>query len=139
MTSRLATERHNISGRGEAPAHAITHPSIHSYPFPKSNTGSVPLTIAEDMAFLQSDAFPYFDNSTLQPIDLYLTSTPISQHNSSQGNDTGDTPYEDYKYRPETYMVPIMFGIIFVVGVVGNGTLIIVFIKHRAMRNIPNT
>lgn len=50
-----------------------------------------------------------------------------------------DVPYEDYKYRPETYMVPIMFGIIFIVGVVGNGTLIIVFIRHRAMRNVPNT
>lgn len=58
--------------------------------------------------------------------------------NSDLNNGT-DVPYEDYKYRPETYMVPIMFGIIFIVGVVGNGTLIIVFIRHRAMRNVPNT
>lgn len=59
--------------------------------------------------------------------------------NSDLNNGTIDVPYEDYKYRPETYMVPIMFGIIFIVGVVGNGTLIIVFIRHRAMRNVPNT
>lgn len=58
---------------------------------------------------------------------------------STINNDTSEVPYEDYKYRPETYMVPIMFGIIFIVGVVGNGTLIIVFIRHRAMRNVPNT
>ncbi|XP_063710131.1 neuropeptide CCHamide-1 receptor [Culicoides brevitarsis] len=44
-----------------------------------------------------------------------------------------------YKYRPETYLVPILFSIIFIVGVLGNGTLIIVFIKHRTMRNVPNT
>lgn len=56
---------------------------------------------------------------------------------STQKNDS--IYYEDYMYRPETYLVPIMFGIIFIVGVVGNGTLIIVFIRHRAMRNVPNT
>lgn len=50
-------------------------------------------------------------------------------------NDTY-TPYSD---RPETYIVPIVFAIIFVVGVLGNGTLVITFMRHRAMRNIPNT
>lgn len=94
------------------------------------------------MTFFQSDALPYLDNTTLPLTELYSIGSPNYQHNASQnitGNDTGDTPYEDYKNRPETYMVPIMFSIIFVVGVVGNGTLIVVFIKHRAMRNIPNT
>lgn len=46
------------------------------------------------------------------------------------------TPYEE---RPETYIVPIIFFIIFVVGVLGNGTLVIIFLRHRAMRNVPNT
>lgn len=50
-----------------------------------------------------------------------------------------DVPYTEYEYRPETYIVPIIFAIIFLVGVIGNGTLIIVFLRHRAMRNIPNT
>lgn len=50
-----------------------------------------------------------------------------------------DVPYEDYKYRPETYIVPLIFGIIFIAGLTGNGMLIAVFIKHRAMRNVPNT
>lgn len=109
------------------------------------------------MAYENND--DYIDNNdnitigstTILPaIDAYLTSTISNLHNFIQNvtatandsllaNDTGDTPYEEYKYRPETYMVPIMFSLIFVVGVVGNGTLIIVFIKHRAMRNVPNT
>lgn len=66
----------------------------------------------------------------------------ISTSNSSyisNNNTTFEVPYEEYKYRPETYMVPIMFSIIFIVGVVGNGTLIVVFVRHRAMRNVPNT
>lgn len=50
-----------------------------------------------------------------------------------------EVPYEDYKYRPETYIVPIIFGLIFFAGLMGNGMLIAVFIKHRAMRNVPNT
>lgn len=47
--------------------------------------------------------------------------------------------YTPYSERPETYIIPIVFAIIFVVGVLGNGTLVITFMRHRAMRNIPNT
>ncbi|XP_058066939.1 neuropeptide CCHamide-1 receptor-like [Anopheles bellator] len=50
-----------------------------------------------------------------------------------------ETPYTPYELRPETYIVPILFAAIFIVGVLGNGTLIIVFLRHRAMRNVPNT
>ncbi|VEN36593.1 unnamed protein product [Callosobruchus maculatus] len=50
-----------------------------------------------------------------------------------------DTEYTPYDQRPETYIVPILFFIIFVVGVLGNGTLVIIFLRHRAMRNVPNT
>lgn len=52
---------------------------------------------------------------------------------------TEEVSYEGYQYRPETYIVPIIFGIIFLAGLMGNGMLIAVFIKHRAMRNVPNT
>lgn len=41
--------------------------------------------------------------------------------------------------HPETYYVPVLFAIIFVVGVLGNGTLVVIFIRHRTMRNVPNT
>uniref|UniRef100_A0A182VM06 G-protein coupled receptors family 1 profile domain-containing protein n=1 Tax=Anopheles merus TaxID=30066 RepID=A0A182VM06_ANOME len=67
--------------------------------------------------------------------------------NSSAGGPMGsfwnasatETPYTPYELRPETYIVPILFAAIFIIGVLGNGTLIIVFLRHRAMRNVPNT
>lgn len=52
---------------------------------------------------------------------------------------TEEVSYKGYVYRPETYIVPIIFGIIFLAGLMGNGMLIAVFVKHRAMRNVPNT
>ena len=39
---------------------------------------------------------------------------------------------------PEAYVVPILFGVIFVVGLVGNGTLIYTVIRNREMRTVPN-
>lgn len=33
----------------------------------------------------------------------------------------------------------MVFTIIFLIGVLGNGTLILIFIRHRNMRNVPNT
>lgn len=50
-----------------------------------------------------------------------------------------DNVYVPYSNRPETYIVPVVFAMIFVVGVLGNGTLVLVFIRHRSMRNVPNT
>ncbi|XP_050101301.1 neuropeptide CCHamide-2 receptor-like [Anopheles aquasalis] len=47
--------------------------------------------------------------------------------------------YVPYEQRPETYIVPVVFALIFIVGIVGNGTLVVIFLRHRAMRNIPNT
>lgn len=62
--------------------------------------------------------------------------------NISVVNETVDdnaTIVYNYSERVETYIVPIVFAIIFIVGVLGNGTLIIVFVRHRTMRNVPNT
>lgn len=50
-----------------------------------------------------------------------------------------EMPFQPYEMRPETYMVPIIFLLIFVVGVLGNGLLVLVFVRHTAMRNVPNT
>lgn len=46
---------------------------------------------------------------------------------------------DDYATRPETYFVPVVFGCIFLAGVLGNGTLICMFVSDRKMRNEPNT
>lgn len=78
-------------------------------------------------------------NLTIKSNDTHQISYDTTNSIFDTDNDTLETPYEDYKYRPETYMVPIIFSMIFIVGVLGNGTLIVVFIKHRAMRNVPNT
>lgn len=66
----------------------------------------------------------------LNDTNATLNTTPIN---------TEEVSYKGYEYRPETYIVPIIFGIIFLAGLMGNGMLIAVFIKHRAMRNVPNT
>jgi gastrin-releasing peptide receptor len=62
-----------------------------------------------------------------------INSTNITSENNSL------IDYIPYSQRPETYLVPFLFAIIFIVGVLGNGTIIIIYIKHQSMRNIPNT
>lgn len=47
--------------------------------------------------------------------------------------------YIAYNERLETYIVPIVFGIIFLVGVVGNGSLMFILCRHKSMRSAPNT
>ncbi|XP_011500077.1 PREDICTED: gastrin-releasing peptide receptor-like [Ceratosolen solmsi marchali] len=47
--------------------------------------------------------------------------------------------YTPYGERPETYIVPIVFVCILVVGVIGNGVLVITICRHANMRNVPNT
>ncbi|GFT90145.1 neuropeptide CCHamide-1 receptor [Nephila pilipes] len=60
--------------------------------------------------------------------------------NGSEFNNTHrNGKYVPYEMRPETYIVPLMFAIIFFVGLVGNGTLIFIFIRNKFMRSIPNT
>lgn len=68
---------------------------------------------------------------------------PVNLSFSLQGheyeNDTELVGYVPYSERPETYIVPVVFAIIFLVGVLGNGTLVFIFARHRTMRNVPNT
>ncbi|XP_011262407.1 neuropeptide CCHamide-1 receptor isoform X1 [Camponotus floridanus] len=46
------------------------------------------------------------------------------------------TPYSD---RPETYFVPIIFLLILLIGLTGNGVLALTILRHSNMRNVPNT
>ena len=50
-----------------------------------------------------------------------------------------DTSYIPYSSRPETYLVPLIFFLIFAVGLTGNGLLIFIFSRHKSLRNVPNT
>lgn len=65
-------------------------------------------------------------------MDEYLNETT-----DINGNNTED--YIPYAYRIETYLVPVIFFIIFVVGILGNGTLVVIFLRQKTMRNVPNT
>ena len=76
-------------------------------------------------------------NKTVDPghYDL-LTESPMHSDgsNSSQGMHQTTLIMD----MPESFAVPIVFGIIFVVGVVGNGTLIYTVLRNKSMRNVPN-
>lgn len=52
--------------------------------------------------------------------------------------DNTEPPYYPIHERPETYIVPAVFVFIFVVGAVGNGTLVFLFARYPNMRNVPN-
>ncbi|XP_058464452.1 neuropeptide CCHamide-1 receptor-like [Malaya genurostris] len=78
-------------------------------------------------------------SSSIDPLTLLETLFTNYTNQLANVSSTTEIPYTPYERRPETYIVPILFAIIFVVGVLGNGTLIIVFLRHRAMRNVPNT
>lgn len=91
-------------------------------------------------AIIEEDDTMNATSSTIHPIMLMSkVLNNITAMVTAIVNTAADVPYEDYKYRPETYIVPLIFGIIFIAGLTGNGMLIAVFIKHRAMRNVPNT
>ncbi|CAH0589136.1 unnamed protein product [Chrysodeixis includens] len=69
---------------------------------------------------------------------MYTTEPNITSTVFPDVNSTSDD-YTPYRERLETYLVPVLFAIIFIVGVLGNGTLVIVYVRHRGMRNAPNT
>ncbi|XP_071647120.1 neuromedin-B receptor-like [Temnothorax longispinosus] len=47
--------------------------------------------------------------------------------------------YVPYSQRAETYIVPAIFSLILIVGVTGNGILVLILLCHTSMRNVPNT
>lgn len=40
--------------------------------------------------------------------------------------------------RLETYLAPPVFTLIFGIGLIGNGTLMLIFLRNKAMRSVPN-
>ena len=68
--------------------------------------------------------------------DLDVTTFP---DNSSTSNVTETFILgPDLEERPEAIAVPIVFAIIFLVGVIGNSTLIFTVLRNKSMRNTPN-
>lgn len=87
----------------------------------------------------------YLYKSLINNVEYSNESFAIDNINISQINwlfnksDTTEIPYVPYVLRPETYIVPTLFAIIFLIGVLGNGILILVFLTVRQIRNVPNT
>lgn len=113
------------------------------------NSGSTTIgtpTIADDT--LKTSMF--FENITSTSLLSGISvnspgSGGVSSSSSSSGaNFDGYDSDTTFSYvppmqRPETVFITILFLLIFIVGVLGNGTLVIIFFRHRSMRNIPNT
>lgn len=70
---------------------------------------------------------------------VILTTVPNESMAVIDNSQEDSNGYIDYSDRLETYIVPFVFGLIFLVGVVGNGCLIYILCRHKTMRSVPNT
>ncbi|XP_076377397.1 neuropeptide CCHamide-2 receptor isoform X2 [Megalopta genalis] len=71
--------------------------------------------------------------------DMAVILNATSFPNLANDDDDEDHSYVPYDQRPETYIVPVVFLLILVVGVTGNGILVLTLLRHANMRNVPNT
>lgn len=148
-----------LSSLSASSSNSITHnptdipSSTNSWTLQKNMPTTATLQIAlSTIATMLEDAGGGLSNGTLSPLshqqnfldiansDFNLTNN--NTFNSFHTNASTIAPssnYVPYNLRPETYIVPVLFAFIFIVGVVGNGTLILVFMGVRQMRNVPNT
>jgi len=83
-------------------------------------------------------------SSLLVVTSILLDYTTMSEESVPQDKSgiIGTTSYEyvAYSERLETYLVPVVLGIIFLVGLIGNGCLICIFCREPSVRSsIPNT
>lgn len=80
--------------------------------------------------------------TTVFPVSIVASqNASFHQHYNDSGNETThkEIPYTPYNERLETYIVPIIFFLILVIGITGNGILVLTILRHAKMRNVPNT
>ncbi|XP_052810757.1 neuropeptide CCHamide-1 receptor-like [Mya arenaria] len=72
----------------------------------------------------------------------HINGTVFSGSINTTGDGVNSTPtvdvYEEPHENLEAILVPILFAIIFLIGVVGNVTLIMTVLKNKSLRNTPN-
>ncbi|CAL4115331.1 unnamed protein product, partial [Meganyctiphanes norvegica] len=113
------------------PAAAAAAP--HKHP-PTVNDSNTTTDIAGTELSIMTSLVEAWNNSS----SIWMNVSDGSLVNGT--NDTSDGgSYIPYHQRPETYIVPVLFGVIFIVGVIGNGVLIGIFIRNATLRNVPNT
>ncbi|XP_029653977.1 neuropeptide CCHamide-1 receptor-like [Octopus sinensis] len=59
-------------------------------------------------------------------------------YDSGEGDFYDDFDPSHREITPKQIVVPILFGFVFVIGIVGNGTLIYTVLRNRKMRVVPN-
>jgi hypothetical protein len=70
--------------------------------------------------------------------DSTLVTTHYQRLNQDGEFEGQSDDYIPYDQRLEPYIVPVLFGFIFLLGVVGNGSLIFILCFKKSMRNLPN-
>lgn len=83
-----------------------------------------------------------FKNLSVKDIVKELSTVASAYAFDDEYFDFGENSTDSYRpvsARVETFVMSAVLGLIFIVGVLGNGTLIAIFLRHRGMRNIPNT
>jgi hypothetical protein len=95
----------------------------------------------EDAAMMQASLAIFYSNASVIDEGGVNGFAFDVLDNSSSGLDANSTrdSFVPYEQRLATYIVPAVFTLIFIIGVLGNGCLILIFFRHRAMRNVPNT
>lgn len=75
----------------------------------------------------------------LVKMDTYSDATDISNTTDTWLDNSSHPPIETgVEERLEAILVPVIFAIIFIIGVVGNVTLITIVLRNEKMRNTPN-
>lgn len=62
----------------------------------------------------------------------------VIDQTSVNTEDVTEEDYTPYENRPETYIVPLVFLLILLIGLAGNGVLALTILRHSNMRNVPN-
>ena len=71
-------------------------------------------------------------------IEMACSPNDTNLNTGNSSNCTTEDNESIFSRSPEAYTVPVVFAIIVIVGVVGNGTLILTVLKNKTMRNAPN-
>lgn len=71
--------------------------------------------------------------------DSFFIALPLNSSTIEVNSTAEEEAYIPYDSRTETYIVPMVFVVVFIVGLLGNGTLVYIFLRNRSMRSIPNT
>ncbi len=94
---------------------------------------------------LQDDMEWNNKSSLLVVTSILLDYTTLSEESGPHDESTiiDSNSYDEYvaySERLETYLVPVVLGIIFLVGLIGNGCLICIFCREPSVRSsVPNT